>query len=378
MKLAQRTAISLLAVALVMLTAGVGAAQQDTTGLLPEGLRIEDTYQPGFGNSVGQLDSVEGDVIVIHRDAPGTGYRGQLGAALYRGDTVITLKGARAQIRLGDDSRLSMASEAKLVILKSFVDAAKGRSTFLGVSLGKIRFLIRKLMGEFKVSEFEVKTRTAVAGVRGSDFVIEASELACTELPGVPELLRQPGELCAVTDIITLDDTVLAVSSLATPEIQAVTMVDRQLVRVVQGGPVPEPQNVPPERIEQLRQELKVTAQAAPQPEENQKAQQKAQQKADSAQPATGTAGRDDPTQPSGLVGAGEELQIQISAEDLFEPEDPIDTGGLEELVIEEVIETQAAEAQEQTATEVQDQVSEDQIEEEVREALPGFPGAPE
>lgn len=376
MTLAKQTAISLLAVALVVLTAAVGTARSTPGNLLPEGLRIEDEYQPGFGTAVGTFDTLEGDVIVIHRDAPGTGYRGHLGAALYKGDTVVTLKGARAQIRLGDESRLSMASEAKLVLLKSYFDSEKGRSTFLGVSLGKIRFLIRKLMSGFKVSEFEVQTRTAVAGVRGSDFVIEATEQPCAELPGIPEELRRQDELCAATDIVTLDDTVLAVFSLATPEMEAVMMIDRQSVRVVQGAPVPEPQNVPPGRIEQLKQELKVTAQAAPQPGEKQ--DQRKARKAGPSQPATAAAQQTDASPLVTPEAAGEEAPIQISEEDLIDPEEVIEAGDFDELVLEEVVETQGLEAQGETAAEEQAQAAEEQIEDDVRNALPGFPGVPQ
>ena len=60
----------------------------------------------------------------------------------------------------------------------------------------KLLFLIKKLV-DFKHSEFKVKTKTAVAGVRGSEFIIRATDL--------------------LTEIYTLADTKLEVVSLAMP-----------------------------------------------------------------------------------------------------------------------------------------------------------------
>jgi len=42
------------------------------------------------------------------------------------------------------------------------------------MALGKARFFVVKML-EFKRSEFKVKTPTAVCGVRGSDFILEAT-----------------------------------------------------------------------------------------------------------------------------------------------------------------------------------------------------------
>ena len=47
------------------------------------------------------------------------------------------------------------------------------RSTILGMDAGKVRFMVNKILG-LGVSEFVVRTKTAILGVRGSDFVGEA------------------------------------------------------------------------------------------------------------------------------------------------------------------------------------------------------------
>jgi len=143
--------------------------------LLPEGLVMEDVYSPGRGRSIGVVQQVQGDVVLMHAGGL-KGYTAARGMRLYKGDTLITLAAGRIRFRLNDGSILSLAAETKLTLTRSvFEKKKKRRSSFFQMALGKARFFVVKML-DFKRSEFKVKTPTAVCGVRGSDFILEASE----------------------------------------------------------------------------------------------------------------------------------------------------------------------------------------------------------
>jgi len=173
-----------------------GAEEKSSEPLLPEGFKIEDTFKPGIGLPVGKVLLVQGEVVTIHQNES-TGFYTKKDQSLFEGDKIVTLEKGRIRIKLNDGSIITLASETKIVINKSDYDPdKKGRSSFIGMDEGKARFLIKKMV-DYKNDEFNVKTKTAVAGVRGSEFIITATEF--------------------LTEIITLKDTRLEVLSLAMP-----------------------------------------------------------------------------------------------------------------------------------------------------------------
>ncbi len=143
--------------------------------VLPQGLVMEETYRPGRGRPVGIVEQVLGDVVIMHGDIL-KGYWAKRGIHLYKGDTVMTPGYGRVRFKLNDGSILSLASGTKLKLTRSVYDQEKKRrSSFLQMALGKARFWVVKML-DFKLSEFKVKTPTAVCGVRGSDFILEATD----------------------------------------------------------------------------------------------------------------------------------------------------------------------------------------------------------
>ncbi|NJL58710.1 MAG: FecR domain-containing protein [Desulfobacteraceae bacterium] len=88
----------------------------------------------------------------------------------------LPAKTGDVSLRLGDGSVLTLTTATKLVINESIYDPSKeNRSAFVSMTIGKARFWIKKLE-DFKYSDFKVKTQTAVVGVRGSDFIVEAGD----------------------------------------------------------------------------------------------------------------------------------------------------------------------------------------------------------
>ena len=139
--------------------------------LIPAGVKIAKDFKPGKGKPIGTVKVIKGVVLTIHRDEK-TAYILKKGNKLYTYDTLISEEQSKAQAKLNDGSFITMGPYTKLVFDKSVFDPSKpARNSLLSLLFGKARFIVTKL-ANFRDSRFNVKTPTAVAGVRGSDFAI--------------------------------------------------------------------------------------------------------------------------------------------------------------------------------------------------------------
>ncbi len=206
----------------------------DSASLVPEYINISDEFKPGMGKVVGEILQVRGQAIIIHEDAL-SGYRIKKGFPLYKEDTIITEKKALVRLKLTDMSILTLASETKLVIRKSIYEPVKEeRSGFLSIVMGKARFLVKKL-ANFKQSDFKVKTKTAIIGVRGSDFVVIAAK--------------------DQTQVITLEKTRLEIAYLKEPDIKTV-IEDFKRLTVKSAGISGPPEDVTIQEIQELMKDF--------------------------------------------------------------------------------------------------------------------------
>ncbi len=92
------------------------------------------------------------------------------GTVVNVGDTFETKADGKVKIRLNDGSEMIVAANSRVTIENVTVDENTGkRKIILDLLTGKVRSRVKKKYdGE---NTFTVKTRTAVAGVRGTDFV---------------------------------------------------------------------------------------------------------------------------------------------------------------------------------------------------------------
>jgi|GEM_PF-2873541 len=154
--------------------------------LIPAGVIITKDFKPGKGEAIGTVKAVEGMVLTIHRDEK-TAYILKKGNKLYTSDTLISEEQSKAQAQLNDGSFITLGPYTKIVFDKSVYDPSKPtRNSLLNLIFGKARFIVTKLVN-FRSSQFNVKTPTAVAGVRGSDFalcVAPGSPLTTTIMTG--------------------------------------------------------------------------------------------------------------------------------------------------------------------------------------------------
>ncbi len=127
----------------------MGMNHANAESQIPKDLAIENEFQPGIGNPVGKVLIVKGEVIILRHDA-GRGYRAEKGLPLFQHDTLITGEKGSIRIQFNDGSRLTLAANTRMSINKMlYIPETKSRSTFLKLTVGKIRCWVKKL-GELK------------------------------------------------------------------------------------------------------------------------------------------------------------------------------------------------------------------------------------
>ena len=362
----KRKSICSLCAMIVLLFVGsaFGAAPK-----LPKGLIMQKKFRPGLGAPLGKIKVVQGKVIIIHGKSI-RGYWAKKRLPLYKKDTIVTLRKARISFKMNDKSIMTLSSNTKLVINESiYKPKKKRRSSFFGLTLGKARFFVTKLLN-FKRSEFKVKTRTAVCGVRGSDFVIVATE--------------------KLTEVTALENTRLEVVSLAAPGAPPVIITDFERTGVELGQLPFKPEVVPPAEIENLKKDLVIAPEeAAPEEgaevkeEEEDEEGKEEEGEAEEGEVKEGESAEEETKEgeaAEGEIEEGEITTVLVQEEELVVPEDNTEIEEFEEIVkpdiITEIVQEVEVIEQVEEVTEVLEQASEEQLQEDL--PLPSFPSVPD
>jgi hypothetical protein len=127
------------------------------------------TLSAGANQGVhGIMMVVKGDVKVISGQSKQP-EAAKVGKKILPGDTITTGPDSRAKIVMSDKNVLNVSPDTQIVIEK-YTNDGKDKNVELKVEFGKIRASVeQKYDGE--KSKFNVKTPSAVAGVRGTDFL---------------------------------------------------------------------------------------------------------------------------------------------------------------------------------------------------------------
>jgi hypothetical protein len=144
--------------------------------------------RPGLAQEVGNIADLESTTEI---GRAGAWTAAVLGAAVREGDEVRTDRTGRARVVLQDGSVLNVGNDSHVMIEKLTLQPDKGA----------VRSLIRLLKGKLRpvVSDaylrpgavFEIETPAAVAGVRGTEFVITYDPVAeVSEVVGVTGTVR--------------------------------------------------------------------------------------------------------------------------------------------------------------------------------------------
>jgi hypothetical protein len=126
---------------------------------------------------VGTFTKVEG-MVDIQRTGMTKASPVRAGDPVSLGDAVRTLRGGKAEIRFRDETVLQIAPESRITIDQYSFGAGESRDRgVLGLFRGKVRAVVSKAKASVvragaTDTGFSIKTPTAIAGVRGTDFIV--------------------------------------------------------------------------------------------------------------------------------------------------------------------------------------------------------------
>jgi hypothetical protein len=124
-----------------------------------------------LAHEVGFVAAVFGEAS-LERD--GAAFELSVGAEVREGDRLRTGARGRVKVLLSDDSILALGSNSDLRIeTHSFSASNRERRTRIELFGGAVRALVQKSV-QTAQADFEIKTGNAVAGVRGTEFVLES------------------------------------------------------------------------------------------------------------------------------------------------------------------------------------------------------------
>ncbi|WP_353683669.1 FecR domain-containing protein [Thermodesulfovibrio sp. 3907-1M] len=120
--------------------------------------------------AVGEIEKIEGNVF--YREHSGIPYKkATAGLLLNSGYWIKTESKSWTNIKLIDGSRFILSDNTELEISDYLFDRGRKSGVFY-VTQGKIRATVLKLTGQ--TTNFRVKTPTAVAGIKGTEFMMLA------------------------------------------------------------------------------------------------------------------------------------------------------------------------------------------------------------
>ena len=105
------------------------------------------------------------------------------GGSLREGDRIVTGKGASTEIEFDGGDRVRLGESSDMTI-KSLARENSQSTSIFSLAVGKARSLVTGLT---KGSKFEYQTRTAICGVAGTDFVVEADDAGKTLVYVMPD-----------------------------------------------------------------------------------------------------------------------------------------------------------------------------------------------
>lgn len=135
-----------------------------------------------LAQEVGQIVAAEGSAEIVRASAASPA---QTGLAVHKGDELRTGRPGRIRVMFQDQSVVTVAEDSRLTVDEQVFqpEANKANST-VNLLKGKVSSIVSAYYN-WSGSKYEVKTPTAVAGVRGTEFSVTYDEhLESTEVLG--------------------------------------------------------------------------------------------------------------------------------------------------------------------------------------------------
>jgi len=128
------------------------------------------------GEAVGSVAALEGRAEA-QRSGESTWNALAAGDPIYLQDRLRTLSDTRLKLLFGEDAVVTMAAKSEMTVDEQVVPQDGGNQSYFSVLVGTVRALVSERYGA-PGGSFEIETPTAVAAVRGTEFVLSHSVAA--------------------------------------------------------------------------------------------------------------------------------------------------------------------------------------------------------
>ena len=146
-----------------------GGVPPETLSVSLKGLDIKDHFIASVSPRAGEIQALKGHVVIIHGET-GIAFFGREGDVVYEKDTINTLENSRCQIKFSTEDVVKLGEDTEFGVESYIDDRTGGEKTSIFTMLkGKAKFYALRLL-RYRKRTFEVKTPTAVVGVRGTKF----------------------------------------------------------------------------------------------------------------------------------------------------------------------------------------------------------------
>jgi len=180
-----------------------------------------------FANSGahGVLMVVKGDVQIVQKDKT---VKAKVGSKVVQGDTITTGKDARAKLVMVDKNVINISPDSKFMLEKyEYNPDQNKKGALLNVIYGKVRTTVNQKYDGTE-NKFQVKTKSSVAGVRGTDFLVQYSETTNTSkvvtFEGIVEVGAGLDTTGRIMNPVSVTPGQYTVASIGTPPGAPVTM----------------------------------------------------------------------------------------------------------------------------------------------------------
>lgn len=161
---------------LTLLSTPLEAQENRGAGVPPEALSvslktldIKDHFIPSSSPKAGVIRALKGHVVIIHRGTE-EAFFGREGDVVYENDAINTLENSRCHIKFYNEDVVKLAANTEFGVETYLDERSLGKKkTVFSILKGKAKFYALRLL-RYRESKFEVKTPTAVVGVRGTKF----------------------------------------------------------------------------------------------------------------------------------------------------------------------------------------------------------------
>jgi len=145
------------------------AARRTWHAVLIAGLVILLAVAAAGAQEVGTIAALEGTGEIARGSAR---LAATMGAAVHQGDELRTGHPGRMRIVFQDDSVLTVSDGSRVVVDEQVFNPSQGKTRSLfGLLQGKVSAVVSEYYQQ-RGSSYQIKTATAVAGVRGTEFVV--------------------------------------------------------------------------------------------------------------------------------------------------------------------------------------------------------------